>query len=250
MRVLNILGVGFFLFVGWAEAKGLQVQRKEDELLLPPYVHRNEGGKINVHSEKLTDLQKKREVKAGEWLEFGDFFALPEQNSIQIFMNEGMQWVAGGGFSGGIEGGKWDTSKPAFTIQVQHGWIRVWSKSIPFSGVLEIKTPHGQWTISQGVFWLFVGKNKTEIYLESGELVGKPMSCLAGQYCQGLKVSNQWSASSIDQQIDALYPGLVKLAHQANQDWQDEKLSKKYSELRAKGWFKTDRHYPSPSPEK
>jgi len=236
--------------VSMAQAKGLQVQRKEDEFLLPPYIEEYSEGHLNVHSEKLADHSQKRSVKSGEWLEYGDAFTIPLHINIRVLMNEGMQWVAGGGLDGKITGGKWDTSKTAYELEVKRGMLRVWTKPAPFSGVIHIKTPHVEFDAKQAVFWLLVGKDKTEAYVESGELNGSQWKCHSGQYCEGSKASKNWTSASLDQKIDALYPGLVKLAHRANEEWQDEKVAKKYSELRSRGWIKTDRFFPSPTPEK
>lgn len=250
MRVLDQISMLLFLMVGVAEAKGLQVQRKEDELLLPPYIQEYTEGHLNVRSEKLADHHQKRSVKAGEWLEYGDAFTIPLHINIEVLMNEGMQWVAGGGFDGKITGGKWDTSKTACELEVKRGMVRVWAKPAPFSGTIQIKTPHVEFGTKQAVFWLLVGKDKTEAYVESGELNGSQWKCGAGQYCEGSKTSQSWNPATLDQKIAALYPDLVKLSLRANGEWQEGKNEKKYSELRSKGWIKTDRFFPSPTPEK
>ncbi len=105
-----------------AKNSALFVQRKEDEFLLPPYLQALEGGALNVNfDQRKVDQREKRSVKAGEWMEFGDSFAMPDHLTVQILMNEHLQWVGGAQLQGQIQDGPWNTSKTAYEMVLNRG---------------------------------------------------------------------------------------------------------------------------------
>ena len=235
----------------------VMVIRKEDEFLLPPYLQDYDGGILNVISEKSTDHTQKRSVKAGEWLEYGDSLSIPDRMSLFVLMNEGLQWVGGGVFDGKILDGKWNSSKPAYVIEMNRGWMKVWAKPSSFSSPLEIKTPQISLTVTDGVFWLSASAKKTEVYVLSGTVKDADHLCEAEKFYEWSgapakleKTTGKWDFVSLEKRISQLYPSLVKLSHRANDDWLDESSTKKYDDLRSNGWKKADRYFPTPTPQK
>ena len=230
----------------------LLIERKEDELLLPPFLRDTDGGILNVTSDHATDHTNLRSAKPGEWLEYGDSFSTPDRMGMYVQMNEGLQWVGGGVFDGKIIGGNWNTAKPEYEISMNRGWMKVWAKPSAFSGTLQIKTPKVTLTVNECVFWIMVTSMKTEVYVLSGTVKEGALARVAHQFYEWSgtpakmeKSSEQWDFVSLEHRIAGLYPNLVKLSHQANDEWLDGDSSQKYAELRSQGWKKTDRFSPS-----
>lgn len=233
----------------------LVVQRKGDELLLPPFLRDYDGGILNITSERVTDQSHQRSAKPGEWLEYGDSLQIPDRMGVYIQMNEGMQWVGGGVFNGKISNGKWDTKKPAYEIVMNRGWMKVWAKPTPFAGSLQIKTPKATLIVNDGVFWVSANSLKTEVYVLMGSVKEGDQTCVAEKYYEWsgspaklANTSEKWDFVSLEHRISQLYPNLVKLSHRANDEWLDDVSAKKYAEIRKRGWVKSDRYYPSPTP--
>ncbi len=237
--------------------KNLMIERKEDELLLPPYLRDYDSGILNVVSERMSDEGHTRSAKPGEWLEYGDSFSTPDRMAFYVLMNEGLQWVGGGVFNGKITGGMWNSSKPAYEMVMNRGWVKVWARPSPFTGSLQIKTPRITLVASDAVFWVQTSALKTEVYVLSGSVQAGDQTCESEKFCEWVgkagkkpKTSEKWDFVSLENRISGLYPQLVKLSHRANDEWLDDTSAKKYGELRKKGWKKADRYYPTPTPKK
>ncbi len=235
----------------------LLIFRKEDELLLPPYLRDYTGGILNVVSEHTSDLSNKRSAKPGEWLDYGDAISIPDRMGVYVQMSENLQWVGGGVFAAKIIGGKWDPKKPTYEMEMNRGWMKVWAKPGAFSGALQIKTPKTTIIVNEGVFWILASALKTEVYMLSGTAKDGDHTCIAEQFYEWSgepvklqKTSDKWDFVSLENQISELNPVLVKLSHRANDEWLEDISSKKYAELRRKGWKKADRLYPTPTPKK
>lgn len=249
--------LGLFLILTTGISSAYVVERKEDEFLLPPYLRAYEGGILNVVSEKTSDHKNTRSALPGEWLDFGDRLSTPDRMGIYVQMNEGLQWVGGGVFQGKIVSGKWDPKKPEYELEMSRGWMKVWAKPSPFSGALLIKTPKVTLTVNEGVFWVMASALKTEVYVLSGTVKDGDHLNVADSFYEWSgtppkleKTSTQWDFVSLEHRISKLYPNLVKLSHRANEDWLSDDSSKKFAELRAKGWKKADRYFPTPTPKK
>jgi hypothetical protein len=233
------------------------VIRKDDELLLPPFLRAYEGGILNVVSETIKDQKNKRSAHPGEWLDYGDSLSMPDRMGVYVQLNEGLQWVAGGVFEGKVLGGTWTPGQPAYEMTMNRGWMKVWSKPSSYSGSLQIKTPKATLMVSEGVFWVSVTPQKTDLYVLSGSVKVGELKANMGSYHQWAgaepslqKSSTSWDGKGLESQILALYPNLVKLSHRANEEWIDGVSTKKYAELRSQGWKKSDRYFPSPTPQK
>ena len=229
----------------------LSIERKEDEIILPPFLRDYEGGILNVISDHAVDRSRLRSAKPGEWLEYGDSFSTPDRMSVYVQMNEGLQWVGGGVFVGKIDGGDWNPSKPVYELSMDRGWMKVWVKSSPFLDSVEIKTPKADLTANNAVYWINVTPMKTEVYILSGSIREGEHTLLADQFYEWSgtpakleKTSNQWDFVSLEKRILDLYPNLIKLSHRANDEWFDNTSSKKYADLRSKGWKRADRFSP------
>jgi hypothetical protein len=240
-----------------AAGSELLIERKEDELLLPPYLRGVEGGILNITSERTSDENNKRSALPGEWLDYGDVLSLPDRMGIYVQMNEGMQWVGGGVFEGKLLGGKWNPTKPAYEMVLNRGWMKIWAKPSSYSGAIQIKTPKVTLVLNEGVVWVSATAQKTELYVLMGTVkmedqIGKSDTYYEWSGAPGKlqKSSQQWDFVSLEKRISDLYPNLVKLSHRANSEWLDEVSSKKYAEMRSKGWKKVDRYFPSPTPKK
>lgn len=259
LKILAALTMGFTSVYAASESK-LWIERKEDELLLPPYLRDLDGGILNVVSEHKPDQREKRSAKSGEWLDYGDAFSTPDRMSFWVLMNEGLQWVAGGVFDGKIVGGKWNAAKPEYELKMNRGWIKVWAKPTAFSGSMEIKTPKVSLVLSESVAWMRVSAEKTELYVLSGSVKGGERVCDAEKFCEwggvagpsskSTHTSTQWDFVSLEHRIAEQYPNLIKLSHRANDDWLSDVSSKKYEELRSAGWRKAGRLFATPTPKK
>jgi len=234
-----------------AEAKPLKIVRKEDEVLLPPYLWDIAGGVLNVVSEQRIDGIHRRSAKPGEWLDYGDSFSTQDQMAMYVQMNEGMQWVAGGVFEGKIASGAWIPPQPKYEISMNHGWMKVWATRSSFSGSLEIQTPNVKIILDEGILWIMVSSLKTEVYAVSGSFrVGtstfreKQFFEWSGTPTKLQMVSNQWDLVSLEKKIGALDPNLIKLSQRSNEEWINEVSEEKFRELRVRGWRKSDRLYP------
>lgn len=254
-RLSPLLVLGFLLNTGISSA--YVIERKDDELLLPPYLHALEGGILNVISERTTDQKNTRSAHAGEWLDYGDQLSMPDRMAVYVQMNEGLQWVGGGVFQGKIVSGKWNPKKPAYEIEMNRGWMKVWAKPSPISGALQIKTPKVTLVVNEGVFWVMASALKTEIYVLSGTVkdddhlnVAEKFYEWSGSPSKLQKTSAEWDFVSLENRISKLYPNLVKLSHRANDEWLEDISAKKYAELRSKGWKKSSRTFPTPTPKK
>ena len=252
---MRILGLFILLYSGISGA--YVIERKEDELLLPPYLSDYDGGILNVVSEHVTDRSNKRSAKPGEWLDYGDSFSMPDRMGMYIQMNEGLQWVGGGVFEGKIMGGKWNQNKPAYEIVMNRGWMKVWAKPGSFSGILQIKTPKATLLVNEAVFWVSASALKTEVYVLSGSLKDDDHTCESEKFYEWSgtpsklqTTSENWDFVSLENRISKLYPNLVKLSHRANDEWLEDVSSKKYADLRSKGWKKAERYFPTPTPQK
>jgi len=230
----------------------LLIERKGDELLLPPYLRDYDGGILNVTSDHATDETKLRSAKPGEWLEYGDSFSTPDRMGMYVQMNEGLQWVGGGVFDGKIIGGNWNTARPEYELSMNRGWMKVWAKPSPFSGTLQIKTPKVTLTVNEAVFWIMVTATKTEVYVLSGIVKDGSVYRLAHQFYEWSgspakmeKSSDRWDFVSLENRIAGLYPNLVKLSYKANDEWLEGTSSQKYADLRSQGWKKADRLSPN-----
>jgi hypothetical protein len=241
-----------------AKNSALFVQRKEDEFLLPPYLREITGGLLNViFDQRKVDQREKRAAHAGEWLEFGDAFTMKDRTGVYVQMNESMQWVGGGDLDGRIHDSHWVTTKTAYEMTIQRGWMKVWLKPGEFSDSLVVNTRMTKLSAENAVFWLMSTPIKTEVYLLSGVVKIQGKECMAGQYCVvaeahpgELRISKEWSLLDLEKQAATRYPNLVKLSQKANEDWQSGKSSKVYAELREKGWVKSDRFFPNDSSKK
>jgi len=267
MRVFGGCGLKLWVLLGCGVLLGplthadqksaILVQRKEDEFLLPQYLRQVEGGLLNVNADQTIDHRKKRAVKTGEWLEYGDSFAPLEHIGIYVLMNESLQWVGGGALRGHIGGGVWNTAKSAYKVVLQRGWMKVWVKPGTFNQSIKLQTPHVQLTAKNAVYWLLSSKSKSELYVFSGEVMAGDYLCKKGEYCTWqvgekgqVKVSTQWDPKKLENEMAQRYSNLVKLSNQANEEWDNGKSSKIYEELRARGWKKSDRFFPVRSTEK
>jgi hypothetical protein len=249
--------LGLILLLNAGNSSAYVIERKGDELLLPPYLRKVEGGILNVISERTSDQKNNRSAHAGEWLDYGDQFSTPDRMGIYVQMNEGLQWVGGGVFQGKIVSGKWNPKNPTFEMEMNRGWMKVWAKPSSFSGALQIKTPKVTLVVNEGVFWVMANALKTEVYVLSGTVkdddhlnVAEKFYEWSGSPSKLQKTSAEWDFVSLENRISKLYPNLVKLSHRANEDWLDDTSAKKYSELRSKGWKKSDRYFPTPTPKK
>lgn len=257
-KLLILLGLG--TISPWVHAdqkSAILVQRKEDEFLLPPYLRQVEGGLLNINIDQTVDHRKKRAVKTGEWLEYGDSFAPSDRIAIYVQMNETLQWVGGGALRGHIGGGVWNTAKTAYELDIQRGWMKVWVKPGAFTQSLKLSTPHVSLLAKDAVYWLLTSKNKSELYVFSGEVTAGDYVCKKGDYCTWQvgeknqpKISNLWTPKTLEDEMARRYSNLVRLSNQANEEWDNGKSSKAYEELRAKGWKKSDRFFPVRSTEK
>ncbi len=240
-----------------APSSSLLIERKEDEFLLPPYLRAYEGGILNVISERTIDQGNQRSAKPAEWLDYGDSLSTPDRMGVYVQMNEGLQWVGGGVFEAKIVGGKWNPSEPPYEMEMNRGWMKVWAKPSRFSGALQVKTPKVTLKVNEGVFWISVNAVKTEVYVLTGTVKDGDHTGVADTFYEWSgtpaklqKTSEKWDFVSLENQIGKLYPNLIKLSHRANEEWLDNTSSKKYAELRSKGWKKADRSFPSPAPQK
>ena len=233
------------------------IERKGDEFLLPPYLRDYDGGILNVVTERSFDQSNKRSVRPGEWLEYGDALSTPDRMGVYVQMNEGLQWVGGGVFEGKILDGQWKVNDPAYVVEMNRGWMKVWIKPSAFSSPLLVKTPKITINATEGVFWVSVSSLKTEVYVLAGTVRAGDQLCEANQFYEWSgtpaklqKTSHEWDLTKLENQIGGLYPNLVKLSHRANEDWMKDISSKKYAELRSNGWKKADRYFPTPAPKK
>jgi hypothetical protein len=260
--VLKFLFFSCLLLVGpWSEGAqktAVLVQRKQDELLMPPYLREVDGGVLNVNFEqRVVDQREKRAVKPGEWLEYGDSFLMPTHLAALIQLNEHLQVAGGGNWQGQILDGNWNTSKTAYEMVIQRGWMKFWIKPGPFSDTIGIRTPHVGLSAKDAVFWLMTGKDRTELYVLSGKVRISGRDCETGSYCLvqksapgQLRVSSEWTVLKLEEQIAKRYSNLVKLSGRAGEEWSAGKSEKIFAGLREKGWNKTDRFYPDQSSKK
>jgi|GEM_PF-2429323 len=227
-----------------------------DELILPPLLHRFEGGDIL----NVTSLQhRKRSAKTGEWLEFGDSFSLPSRLSLQVILRETLQWVGGGVFQAKIGEKTWDEAHTPYVMTIDHGWLRVWAKPDStghgIDNSIRITTTNMTFKTKDAEFWLNTRSARTEMYLVSGEVTdstGKTYREKKFYLWEGepsaLKFSSkEWDAEALEVQIAGIYPSFVKLADRAESDWKSGETEDAYASLRRKGWRKFDRHEPDPS---
>jgi hypothetical protein len=135
--------------------------------------------------------------------------------------------------------------------------MKVWIKPGPFSDTLGIRTPHTGLSAKDAVFWLMIGRDRTELYVLSGTVRISGQDCEAGSYCLmqkadpgQLRVSQNWVLPQLEENMSKRYPNLVKLSQRASSDWKDGKTSKIFAELREKGWRKADRFFPEKSSKK
>ena len=223
-----------------------------DELILPPLLHRFDGGDIL----NVTSLNgRKRSAKTGEWLEFGDSFSLPSRLSLQVILRETLQWVGGGVFQAKIGEKTWDEEHTPYVMTIDHGWLKVWAKPDSSGNAIRITTKNMTFKTDHAEFWLNTRSARTEVYLISGEIIdsaGKSYHEKKFYLWEGepsaLKFSSkEWDAEALEVQIAGIYPSFVKLADQADHDWKNGETDEAYASLRRKGWRKFDRHEPDPS---
>jgi hypothetical protein len=224
----------------------VRINLAEDEVILPPYLMRFEGGpKMNV-----TPAQKQpRSVSPKELLDFGDSFRLLPRLCFQLIGREKFQWVGGGVFEGRLFGPLIDKGDSPYGFQVDRGWAKVWADE-PDSGV-RVETPNGRFTARTATFWMYVQNGETEVYLLSGELRGPDGSTPpAGSYLRwktGQKapaIGRKWTREGLEAKIKGVYPALLALARQADEDWDGGDPAKIFSEIRKKGWRKASRGAP------
>lgn len=222
----------------------IQINLAEDEMILPPYLMRFEGGpKMNV----TPAVKLPRTVKPKELLDYGDAFRLLPRMSFQIIGKEGFQFVGGGVFEGRLFGPLIPKNDIPYGFRIDRGWARVWVRE-PETGV-RFETPNGRFVAREAEFWMHVQGGETELYLLSGSLTG-PDGTTAGdgkylQWKAEQKIPNAakaWTREGLETKIKSVYPGLLKLAGRADDDWGD--VADIYGDIRKKGWRKAARNAP------
>lgn len=228
------------------KSEPVRIHLADDELILPPYLVRFEGGpKMNV-----TPAQKlPRAVSPKELLDFGDSFRLLPRLSFQLIAREKFQWVGGGVFEGRLFGPMIDKTDSPYGFQIDRGWARVFADE--GDPGIRIETPNGRITAKTASFWMHVQNGETELYLLSGELKGPDGSpATAGSYLKwkaGSKapaVGRQWTREGLEAKIKSVYPSLVELAKKAEDEWDDGDPEKLFAEIRKNGWRKAARGAP------
>lgn len=226
--------------------KSVQINLVGDEMILPPYLLRFEGGpKMNV----TPAVKPPRTVKSKELLDFGDSLRLLPRLSFQIIGKEKFQWVGGGVFEGRLFGPMISKNENPYGFRIDRGWVRVWVDE-PDGGV-RIEAPNGYYFARNAQFWMYVQGGETEVYLLSGSLKGPDGNEMTqakfvkwNAESKTPATSRDWTREGLEAKIKGIYPGLWELAKTAEEDWDDDTPQKIYSEIRKNGWRKAARTAP------
>ncbi len=216
---------------------------EDDELVNPPYLERYLGGSAL----NLSDSNAKRfSAHVGEFLMHEDRFDLDSRLSAQLLLSPGVQVVVGGVFKGVLGQKIWNPSQPAHKIEMNYGWLAVWSNATVLDQQVWVKTKQGEFFADRAIFWVNVKNEQTEIYVVSGNVKdpsGKTWK--AGQYVlfSGNKTgaSRSWNVQAFRVRIAGAYPNWIKLVEQSDEYWKSGKVRKKMLELREQGWKKFKR---------
>lgn len=225
--------------------RSVQINLAEDEMILPPYLVRFEGGpKMNV----TPATKPPRTVKPKELFDFGDSFRLLPRLSFQVIGREKFQWVGGGVFEGRFFGPMISKNENPYGFHIDRGWARVW---VDEADGIRIEAPNGWYFAHQAQFWMYVQGGETEVYLLSGSLKGPDGTEIAEPKYVKWKAdtkspafSKDWTPEGLEAKIKSVYPGLMDLVKTAHDEWEDEKPQETFAEIRKNGWRKASRSAP------
>ncbi len=249
MSVSKIL---FFTVLVYQVSAQAGVVLPGDEITLPPLLNQvtvNSGtpeDRLNVRSVE----SKKRQARIGEWLDFGDSLDLPGRISAQIIQKENFMWVGGGVLQGKIGSGTVVKDDLIYDLILNRGWMKVWIKPASDHTTVKIHTDHGIFTAQDAEFWISSRPTQAEIYLIRGEVQVEPLKITFVNRSYAIfekgkdkprYIAKDWDPAMIEVKIASAYDGLIRLAGQAQKEWDAGKSSRIYASFRKKGWRKADR---------
>jgi hypothetical protein len=234
-------------------ANEVWINLKEDEIILPPYLVKFDGGPVlNAFSES----GPVRSLDSKELLEYGDRFRLLPSLALQVWGRDHFQWVGGGVFQGAFFGPKIRKGDNAYGVRLERGWLRVWLEEATEYAVW-IETPNGRLIANRAHFWVYSQNSETEVFLLEGSIKGpggdgqtdykagdEPLYLKWKSGSKDPETSRSWDPDRIERRIKLVYPELWKLVQSASKDWDSELGKETYQELRKSGWRHSTRFAP------
>jgi hypothetical protein len=162
--IIFVFLISLSLIAGSVRAENARVFLPEDELILPPLL--NDISSIGDDEDRVNVVEldgHKYQAKSGEWLDFGDSLDLIGRLAFQVIQRESIQWVGGGLFSGKIGSGRTVKDDGIYIVTVSHGWMKIWIKPDTNHSTLHLFTPSGSFLAKEGIYWVEVRPEKTEI---------------------------------------------------------------------------------------